>query len=91
MSGKVAFFVSLGLVIWIWPLGPISDLFRPITPKKPRGPQLLLPLGTLPNHRYSKLPLFLMVLFFPFLTWVKISMETCAEGLHALCFINNDI
>ena len=69
-------FASLGLVVWIWPFGPILDLFGPIFPKEAGGPNFLLAPQTLPTHRYSKLPLFLLVLFFPFLTWVKISMET---------------
>ena len=40
-------------------------------------PNFLLAPQTLPTHRYSKLPLFLLEDFVSFLAWVKISIETC--------------
>ena len=40
LYGKMALFVSLGLLIQFWPLGPILDLLGPISPNVPGEPQL---------------------------------------------------
>ena len=50
-------------------------------------PTFFLALETLPTHRYSKLPLVLLVLFFLILTWVIISMETCDISGQSCFFV----
>ena len=63
----------------------IRSKFGPFRPKISQicggDPNFLLVPQTLPTHRYSKLPLFLLEDFVSFLAWVKISIETCVIGV----------